>query len=121
MGLRKSQISQNSNLWSFSQKVFTGFTSVLLHMLIASTFRGVENIGLRGPISRSFWGPKIDHNSGLQSFSQKFSTGFTSVLFYMLIGSTFRCTTMMCPKGPISAPRVQVSTELARSSGLLFL
>ena len=82
------KISKNSSLWSFSQKVFTAFTSVLLHMLIATlgpkigqntglwsfsknnfhwfpislgfnisltTFRGVLNIGLRDPISRSFW------------------------------------------------------------------
>ena len=48
--------SQNSGLWSFSQKVFTGFTSVLLHMLIASTFRGVMNMGLRGPILFCYFG-----------------------------------------------------------------
>ena len=45
------KISKNSGLWSFVfQKVFTGFISALLHMLIASTFRCVENMGLRGPI-----------------------------------------------------------------------
>ena len=44
--------SQNSGLWSLSQKVFAGFTSVLLHMLSASTFRGVRNMGPRGP---NFW------------------------------------------------------------------
>ena len=114
--------SQNCGLWSFSQKVFNGLTSVLLHMLIARTFRCVEDIGLRGPLLGHFgsqykskfrslvifsniflWfriglglhvsfgdfyrcveyrpqrpnfrlilGPKIDHNSGLQSYSQIF-------------------------------------------------
>ena len=33
-----SKLSQNSVLWSLSQKVFTGFTSVLLHMLILPVF-----------------------------------------------------------------------------------
>ena len=32
-------------------------------MSIWATFRGVLNIGPRGPISGSFWAPKIDHNS----------------------------------------------------------
>ena len=49
------KVSENSGLWSFSQKVFTGFTSVLLYMLIASTFRCVENMGLRGPILGPHW------------------------------------------------------------------
>ena len=30
---------QNSGLWSFSQKIFFSFISVLLHMLIASTLK----------------------------------------------------------------------------------
>ena len=35
-----AKISPNSGLWSLSQNVFTGFASVMSHMLIASTFRG---------------------------------------------------------------------------------
>ena len=49
------QTSQNSGLWSFSQK---NFTSTLLHMLIASTFRCVENMGRRGLIFGPLWTPK---------------------------------------------------------------
>ena len=44
------KVSKNAGLWSLSQKVFTGFTSALLHVLIASTFRRVENIGPGGPV-----------------------------------------------------------------------
>ena len=47
-------------------------------------------------------GPKIDQNSRLQSFSQIFSTGFASFLFCMFIGGTFRCISMMCPKGTVA-------------------
>ena len=57
------KISKNSGRWSLSEKVFTGFTSVLLHKLIASTFSGVWNMSLRGPIL----GPKTSQNSGLWS------------------------------------------------------
>ena len=52
------KVSKNSGLWSLSQKVFYGFMSVLPHMLIASTFRCVENMGLRGPIFGPLWAPK---------------------------------------------------------------
>ena len=52
------QTSQNSDLWSFSQKFPTGFASVLQCMSIWATFRGVLNIGPRAPISGSFWAPK---------------------------------------------------------------
>ena len=48
------KVSQNSGIWSLYQKVFNGFTSELLHMLIASTFKCVENMGLRGPILGDF-------------------------------------------------------------------
>ena len=51
------QISRNSGLWAFSQIVFTGFTSVLLHMLIASAYRCVQNVGIRGPILGPLWAP----------------------------------------------------------------
>ena len=52
------KISQHSGLWSFNQKVFTCFTSVLLHILTASTFRGVENMGLKGSIFGPLWAPE---------------------------------------------------------------
>ena len=50
LGLKVRKIS---GVWSLSQNVFTGFTTVLLH-----TFRCVENMGLSGPIFGSFWAPK---------------------------------------------------------------
>ena len=50
--------SKNSGLWSLFQKVFNGFTSVLLHMLIACTFIGVWNMSLWGPILGPFGAPK---------------------------------------------------------------
>ena len=158
-----------SNFWcliTFSKV----FTTVLLHMLIASTFRCVENMGLICPMFwplypqnkskflslvifshifqwfrislivnvnlRYFWryveywpqrpnfrvilGPQINHNSGLQSFSQIFSFGFTSFLSYMLIGGTFVCIFNYVPKGSISGPRVKAAAELVRPSGFLY-
>ena len=85
----------------------TGFASVLVYMSIWFSFRGVEYRPQR-PTFRVILGHEIDHNSGLPSFSKIFSTGFTSFWFYMFIGGTFRCISMMCPKGPISGPRVKV-------------
>ena len=63
------KVRKISGVWSLSQKVFTGFTTVLLHMLIPSTFRCVENMGLRGPIFGPLWTPKYQ-NSCLLSFSK---------------------------------------------------
>ena len=87
--------------------ISTGFASVLVYMSIWFSFRGVEYRPQR-PTFRVILGHEIDHNSGLPSFSKIFSTGFTSFWFYMFIGGTFRCISMMCPKGPISGPRVKV-------------
>ena len=92
-----AKVSKNSGLWSLSQ---TGFTSVLFHLLIASIFSGVWNMGFRDPILD----PKISQNSGLWSFSQKVFTSFTSVLLHMLIASTFRCVENMVLRGPILGP-----------------
>ena len=50
-------VSQNSGVSSLRQSVFTGFASVLLHMLNAITFTCVENMGLRGPTFGSLWAP----------------------------------------------------------------
>ena len=64
-------LNQNSGLWLLSQKIFTGFTSVLLHMLIAITMCGEY-----GPQRSYFWaplGPKVSKNSSLWSSSHKFS------------------------------------------------
>ena len=49
-----AKISKNSGLWWFSLNAFTGFTSLLLHMLTASTSRGVENMGIWGQIFHVF-------------------------------------------------------------------
>ena len=115
------KMSQNSSLWSFSQKVSTGFTAVMVYMLISATVSSVLNIGLASRTNfRVILGPTIDHNSDFQAFFQKFSSGFASYLFYMLFGSTFKCITIMCPTGPISGPRVKVAAELDRPSGRLF-
>ena len=53
-----SKISHNANHWSFPQNVFTGFTPVLGHMVIASTFRCVDNMGMRGRIFFYQFGPQ---------------------------------------------------------------
>ena len=52
------KLSQNCGLWSLSQKCSIIFTSVLIHMLITSTFGGVWSMGIRGPILGPFWAPK---------------------------------------------------------------
>ena len=38
------KVSKNSSVWSLSLDVFTGLISVLLHMLITSSFRCVKNL-----------------------------------------------------------------------------
>ena len=64
------KVNQNSGLGSLSQKFslvshqycFTcslHVSSVLLHMLISSTFRCVENMGFRTPNLGSFWTPRV--------------------------------------------------------------
>ena len=95
------KVSKNPEIFGhFLKFFFTGFPSVLLHILISSTFSGVWHMGIRGPILGSFWVPKISHNSGLWSFAQKVFTGFTSVLLDMFIASTFRCVENMGFRGP---------------------
>ena len=106
------QISQHSGLWSFSKKFPTGCASVLVYMSIWATFRGVLNIGPRDPISWS-------NRSLFRSFYQTVSNAFTSFSFYMLIGGTSMCISIMCHKGSISGPRVKVAAELIVPSGLL--
>ena len=77
----------------------------------------VCRIWAQRPNFRVILGPQIDHNSGLQSFHQIFSNGFTSFLFYMLIGGIL-CVFQLC--APISGPRVKVAAELAMISGFLY-
>ena len=65
-------------------KLFSiGFASVLVYMSIWAIFGGVLNIGLRGPIFPGHFGP--------QNKTWFRSSGFTSFLFYMLIGGMWRC------------------------------
>ena len=105
MGLFGPKVRQNYGVWSLSKKVFTGFSSVLLHMLIASTFRCVENLGLRGPIVGPLWAPKqvkipvcgdflkffplVSHQSFL---NQSIWTSFKGVLKIGLRGPNSRVT-----------------------------
>ena len=63
------QISQNYFLWSLSQNVFTGFTSVLLYMFIASTFTDVWNKGIRGTIWGPFWSQNKSTLRSLEIFA----------------------------------------------------
>ena len=72
---------RNTGNCSSSPKVSTGFTSVMFHMLVVTTFRG-PNFG-------AILGPQISRNSGLWPFSQNVSTGFTPVLVYMSMWATF--------------------------------
>ena len=81
----------------FLKKVSTGLSSVLFHTVIVTTFGGMENMGLRGPI----WGPKISQNSGLGHLLKK-TTGFPSVLVYMSIWATFRGVLNVGLRGLIS-------------------
>ena len=60
------------------------------------------------------------NRSWFRSFYQTFSSGFTSFSFYMLIGGTSMCISIMCPKGSISGPGVKVAVELVMPSGLLY-
>ena len=85
------KVSKNDGLWSLSQRGFSGFISVLLHMLIASTFNCVCNMGFRGPIFGPFWTPKYVKTRGFGHFLKKFSlvshqycsTWSLQVLLYM--------------------------------------
>ena len=72
--------SQNVGLWSLSHKVFTGFTSLLLQKLIASTSNSVWNMGHLVAIL----GPKISKIRLFGRFSQKVFIGLTRVLFHTL-------------------------------------
>ena len=74
-------IIQNSELWSLFQNLFTGFTSVLLHMLIGCTFRCVQNMTHRCHF--------------LKNFTLVVHQVFASV--YISIWSIFKCS-----RGPIS-------------------
>ena len=82
----------------------------MLYILVASAFRGVANMGLRGPIFVPLK-PQI----GLWSFSQKVSTGFTSILVYMSILGTLKSVEYW-PQMPNS--RVILGPEIDYNSGL---
>ena len=97
------EVSQNSGLLSLSQKVFSCFTPVLLHILIASTFRSVENMGLKSPILGPLWAQNKFKKSSLWSFFQKIFMGFASVLVYMSICATFTGMLNIGLRGPLSS------------------
>ena len=82
-----------SGVWSLSQKVFTGFTTVLLHMLIRSTFRCVVNMhmGLRGPILGPLWAPNKSKFRSLVIFSKIFHWLRISLGVHVNLGYFYKC------------------------------
>ena len=82
------KVSQNPGLWSLSQKVSTGFTTVLLHVLIASIFSGVWNKGPTGKIMGPFWPPNELKLRWLVIFSKSFHWFLISMV-HMHIASIF--------------------------------
>ena len=82
MGLNISSESRRSCCSSVLKNLFTGFASVLVHLSVWATFRGVLNIGLRGPTSRA---PK---SIIIQIFSQ-----FPK---YFPLASHHSCPTCLC-------------------------
>ena len=105
------------SLGSFSTKFSVYFSLVLVYISVWATFKAVLNIGLRGPISGSFWSPKYIPIQVLSHFLKYFPL-VSHHCFTYLLGSTFMCISIMCPKGPISGYRVEVTMELVRPSGL---
>ena len=85
-------------------------------MSIRVTFKGVLNIGIRILIIGHF-GPKIDHNSDLQSFPQIFFIRFTPfILVLHAYWGTLMCILMTCPKGSIFGSKVKFVAEDVRPS-----
>ena len=58
-------------------------------MLVGATFVGVKKAP-EAQIFGSILGFQMSQNSGFRLFCEKVSSVFTSVLFYMLIGATFK-------------------------------
>ena len=110
------KIIKNSDLLSFSQKFAIGFTSFLVSMSIWATFRNVLNIGCRGPISGSFWAPKSIIIQVFIHFLKYFPWVSHNSCFYC---GCFYMYSMMCHTGSISGPRVNVTAEFVRPSGLM--
>ena len=87
------QISQNSGLRSFSKKFPTGCASFLVYMSIWATFRGMLNIGPRGPNFRVILDPLIDLNSG--HFIKHFPMVSHHSRFTCLLG-VLLCASQLC-------------------------
>ena len=76
-----------------------------LHILIASSFRGVWNMGPRDANFCAILGLEMNKNSGFFfQICEKVSNGFTSVLHYMFIGDTLRDVYNVGLKAPIFGP-----------------
>ena len=92
---------QISSVWSLSQKVFTGFTTLLLHVFIASAFRCVENMGLRGPIFGPLWAQNKQKFRSLIIFSKIFHWFRISLGIHVNLSYFYRCVDYW-PQRPIS-------------------
>ena len=97
------QMNQNSGFRLFCWKVSSGFTSVLLSMLIGATFKDMYIWPSKAQFG-VILGRKLSQNSGLWPFSQIVFTGLTSVLLQMLIANTVRCVENMDLRAPIFLP-----------------
>ena len=84
------KVSQDSVLWSLSQKVFHWFHISIASHAHCKYFQLRVEYGPQRPNFGATLGPKISKNSGLRSFSQNFSAGFPLVLVYMSIWANFR-------------------------------
>ena len=100
----------------FIKNINSGFTSILFYMLIGATLRDLCNMGLKGRIFGHQSRSKIPFFS---HFLNKFPLVSHNSYFICSLGGTFMCISMMCPKAPISGPKVKVAAELVGPSGLL--
>ena len=89
-------------------------------MPIWATFRVVFNISLRGLISGLFRVPKQIKIQVFSHFLKNIPLVLQHSYFTCSFWVSFRCISMMCPKHPISGPRVQDAVKLVKPSVLLF-
>ena len=102
-------------IWTFSQKLFNMGPWNLVNRHIVGTFRCVGGMGpveiwFKSSLEHKFcmcvilWailGLQMNQNSGFAPIYYNYSSGFTSILLYMLIGSTFIDVYNMGLKSPL--------------------